>query len=533
MKIITKAMKRKAAKAMKPTAGRSVQYTDNDSDYDDISASITPRKITTILNAALSGDTADQCRLALEITEKDWDIAHAIQTRVLEVSRTDWRILPFSDDKKDQKVAEYVATVLKSITGDADNELVGMRGLLQGMMSGLMPGFAGLEVVWEVPGESIAGFHFIEPHNFTFADRIPKLITEDNAAGEELADYKFIFHRHKGMWGGLNRGGLIRPLSWLYTFKNLNMKDLLRYTEKVGIPFIYANISDEGFREEARKISAVLRRFGSDGAGVFSSGTEINSMNRQTGGEEVFIKCQDIFRKAIPKLILGTRATSDSEDSNYSNSQTGLETAQKYREDDCDALSETLRNTIIKWLVGFKFGTETPLPFFDFDYDLAEDADKAVTQVKTLTEAGFELEPEQIEERTGWRVTRVESGEATILQGQKTVALSANSDLEPSTLNLKPSHASPWNEADKANSKHLQAYLEGSGQSEQWQPLQDAIDHCLDTDDEKIMQERLLLLLDQFEELLESMDDTKFVEALEATIFESYANSMVTHSNEV
>lgn len=519
MKFISNPFKKKTPAAVKPASGRSVEYSERDLELADISGGLTPQKVTKVLATALEGSTAEQCQLALEICEKDWDIGENVQKRILEVSRTDWRVTPFDDqDTKSVEVADYVNNQLKLITGNPDDNLVGFHGLLKGMMSGLLPGFSCLEVVWDVPGESIAGFQFIEPHRFHFKQRSPRLITEDNADGVELTPYKFIFHRHKGLWGSLSRGGLIRPLAWLYVFKNLNLKDLLRYTEKVGIPFIYANISDESFKTEAAKISSTLRRFSGDGAGVFSDGVKLESMERKPGGEAVFMKCQELFAKAIPKLILGTDATGTA-DAKFSNGQTGLVMSQKYREDDCDCLTETIRNTIIKWIVGFKYGFDTPLPFFEFDYAPVKDRKSAVEQIEKLSNAGYEVDVEQVEEETGWRVTRkVESSNA--------VALSADSDLESS-------HANVWQAADNAKAKHLQAYLEGSGQAEQWQPLQDKINYCLQAETEEEMKQRFVELTNDFETVLADMDSENFQESLEAAIFESYANTTVNHSKEV
>lgn len=142
-------MKRKAAKAAKaekaaqpPASGRAVQFSERDKELEDLSGSLTPMKVTSILATALEGSTAEQCRLALEICEKDWDIGENVQKRILEVSSTDWEVQPFdAKDSKSVEVAEYVNNQLKLITGDSDNNIIGFHGLLKGMMSGLLPGF--------------------------------------------------------------------------------------------------------------------------------------------------------------------------------------------------------------------------------------------------------------------------------------------------------------------------------------------------------------------------------------------------------
>lgn len=346
---------------------------------------------------------------------------------------------------------------------------------------------------------------------------MPKLITEDAAEGVDLLPYKFIFHKHKGLWGSLSRGGLIRPLAWLYCFKNLNLRDLLRYTEKVGIPFIYANISDESFQTEAAKISSTLRRFSGDGAGVFSTGTEIKSLQRTAGGENVFMKCQELFASAIPKLILGTDATGTA-DAKFSNGQTGLVMSQKYREDDCDCLAETIRNTIVKWLVGFKYGFDMPLPFFKFDYEAAKDVAAAVDQIEKLSNAGYVVDPAQVEEETGWKVTKVESSQVPGSQVKDTVTLSAEN----------PQSRDPWQASDQVVAAALHDYLDGTGQQEWFGALHQSITYALSAESEDEVKSRFTKMMSELEEM--PFNSSKFEAALAGVVYESFAKSMVDHS---
>lgn len=67
-----------------------------------------------------------------------------------------------------------------------------------------------------------------------------------------LAEYhpnQFVLHSHKLQSGISSRGGLLRPLVWLYFFKHYAMRDRARYLEKFGIPVHHRKNSRRRFRE--------------------------------------------------------------------------------------------------------------------------------------------------------------------------------------------------------------------------------------------------------------------------------------------
>ena len=73
-----------------PPRGVSVTWEPSDRATTDVSRSLTPAKVDSILRSANAGSTADQSALSMELEEKSWDIAQAVQTRRLAVAGLDW-----------------------------------------------------------------------------------------------------------------------------------------------------------------------------------------------------------------------------------------------------------------------------------------------------------------------------------------------------------------------------------------------------------------------------------------------------------
>jgi phage gp29-like protein len=199
-------------------------------------------------------------------------------------------------------------------------------------------------------------------------------------------------------------GGLIRPLAWLYVFKNLALKDLLRYIEKYGMPFIAARLDEQAFEKERRKIAYLVRNFGSDGGGVFTKATELEMLHAPGSSGEVYFRFLEYSERAVARLILGQTSTSDSRDSNRSTAYVHNLVRHDLRADDCTALAATLRRELIRPLVQFNFGPEEPLPTILFQAPVEGDREQESRIVANLTAAGYRLDPATVSARTGYPV---------------------------------------------------------------------------------------------------------------------------------
>ena len=256
----------------KPVAGSMVGWEPSDRADADVSRNLTPALVDRILTSANGGDTSDQCQLALEIEEKNWDIAQAVQTRRLAVAGLSWEILPPEGDDSAQatRIAEEAEQMLRSPRWDADDEFDTFdEALFHSLQGALLPGFAVVELIWSGGGAELLGFQEIEQRHFTFREsRRPLLITRDDPNGIELDRAKFAIHYHRARPGARCRGGLIRPLAWLDVFARTNIKDLLTFIERYGMPFLMANVGQDAWNKDRNRIAHLIRNFGSAGGDV-------------------------------------------------------------------------------------------------------------------------------------------------------------------------------------------------------------------------------------------------------------------------
>lgn len=409
----------------RPTAGIIVTAESSDRSTGDASRAVTPQKIDAIMRAANSGDTALQCQLALELEEKNWDIAHAVQTRRQALLGVKWDIVPGGESPADKKAAEDYKAALESC--GRHQELDGFDNLLADLSGALLPGFAVAELVWG-SGGSLAGFQSIEQRHFSFVDepRIPRLVTTDHPSGIELDPVKFLYHNRRVRGGDPARGGLIRPLAWLHCFSNLNLKDLLRFIERYGMPFTVARVDQQSWDNERVKLKQLVRSFGPDGGGVFTKATELEMLQADKNSGDVYFKLLEYVGEAITKVLLGQTATAG-DGGGWSNDNAQAQVRQDLLEADCDSVANAVNTGLTPWWMAFNAPETAAIPKMIFRYEPPEDKKALADTVKTLYDGGFEADEEEMSERFGIKLTKKTEAAKAAAPVKDAAALSAAS----------------------------------------------------------------------------------------------------------
>lgn len=406
-----------AVEATRPAAGVAVRFAPEDRFEGDVSRALTPQRVDGILAAANSGDTEQQCRLAVELEEKNWDAQQALATRRAAVAGLPWEVVPPEGLEENTAAKEAAETLRAALQSAGDDDLLDFAGLLrQSLLSALVPGFACAEVVWAPSGKGtgrraalgIAGFQHVPASAFTFpaGARRPRLVTRETPQGMELPAAKFIVHLAAGPSGDPARGGLIRPLAWLHCFQNLNVKDLLGFIERFGMPFLLARVDAQSYDTERSRLVALVRSFGSAGGGVFTKAVEAQMLQAAQTTADVYFKLLEYTGAAVTKVVLGQTATSG-EASGWSNGGAQAAVRQDLLEADCAALAATLRRQLFAPWAQFNLGPAVPVPQIVFRCEPPEDRKALADTLASLAGAGLEAaDPDEVAAKVGVKLQR-------------------------------------------------------------------------------------------------------------------------------
>jgi len=368
------------------------------SDYP--SSGLTPQKLAAIFKEADGGDVRRQAELFEEMEEKDAHLSSQFQIRKLAVQGLEYEITPWAEDAQAKKIADFCDEVISDLV-DWDDHILDF-------LDALPKGYSMHEILWDVSASEnrIRGLRWVHPKKVTFYNSLtPRVLTEDdNLNGIDPPPFKFAYHRYKARSGYDTRAGILRVCGWMYLFKNYDVKDWIAFAEVYGMPLRVGRYETGASPEDKKALINAIRSLGSDAAGIISKSTEIEFVEAQKYGSiNVYEGLARWCDEQMSKAILGQTLTSEASGQNGSGSRALGEVHNEVRSDlvkaDCKALAKTVRQQILRPLVGFNFGWDTPAPGFRFLYEESEDL-KALAEVYgKLWAIGFDVSQEHIAER--------------------------------------------------------------------------------------------------------------------------------------
>jgi phage gp29-like protein len=365
------------------------------------SVGLTPGRLSEIFQAADHGDVYLQMELFEEMEEKDAHLAAVLQTRKLAVLSLDYEVRPYSSSPEDEGIAGFLEEVLDALPD--------LEGALLDLMDAVGKGFALSEILWEVAGgrARVTGIKWIPQKKVTFVeDMNPRLLTPEAPwQGVEAPPWKVIYHRYKARSGYPTRAGVLRVVGWMYLLKNYALKDWASYNEVFGMPLRLGKYDPGASPADRDSLVRAIRNLGSDAAGVISKTTEIEFVEAATraGNANPYQLMADFCNREMSKAVLGQTLTTDTAGATgtYSAARVHAQVRRDLVEADAQALATTLREQLLRPLVGFNFGWEKPVPWFRFKYEAEEDLKTLSEVYGNLAAMGMPLSWEHVGERFG------------------------------------------------------------------------------------------------------------------------------------
>ena len=393
-----------------------------------INDGLTPERLATVFKRADAGDVRSQAELFELLEERDGHVMCERDKRRNVIVDLDYTIEPADDDPRSATVAEFVQDWFDNCA-DWDDDLVALQDAVG-------KGYSAMELHWDnSEGQAIpARIERIEQKRFSFVDesgvlsRVPRLLTDTDSMGVEIPAWKTIMHRYGGKCGSPTRAGIYRVCAWMVLFKNYAIKDWVVFCELFGMPLRLGYYDQGATKDDKDALFAAISSLGSDAAGVISKATEIKFIESAKGSTatDLWEKLANFCNAENSKAILGqTLSAQVGDKGSYAASKTHNEVRLDLLQTDGRALASTVRSQLIRPMVGFNFGWDTPLPKYKAVYKEAEDLEAKANWLEKVMNTGMPVggkylreqfsipEPEKDEE-----VIRVQ----TVLPGQQFAA---------------------------------------------------------------------------------------------------------------
>lgn len=378
------------------------------------SGGLTPQGLASIFKESDAGNIYRQSELFEEMEEKDPHLASILQTRKLAVAGLDYEIVPFSQESKDVEIADFISDVIYNLPD--------LEGNFLDILDAIGKGFSAMELYWDVRSSRnvVRHMEWVHPKRFVWYNTItPRLLTDQEPSmGIDLPAFKFLFHQHKTRSGHPTRQGVLRVVAWMYLFKNYDIKDWVAFAEVFGMPLRLGKYDNTATKEDKEALILAVQSLGSDAAGVISKSTEIEFVEAvKNSGRDVYEVLANFCNTEMSKAVLGQTLTTQQGDSgSYSLGKVHNEVRADLQKADCEMVSKTIRRDLIRPLVGYNYGWESPLPWFKFHYEVPTDLSAEAAQIKTLVESGVKTIPvDWIHEK--FNIPKPKDGEETISIG--------------------------------------------------------------------------------------------------------------------
>jgi phage gp29-like protein len=364
------------------------------------SAGLTPPRLAEIFREADQGYTQRQMELFEEMEEKDAHLAALLQTRKMAVLSLDYEVLPCAQTPEDEKVADLVGEMVYRISS--------LEAAFLDLLDAIGKGFALSEIVWEAAGgrARVADLRWIPQKRVVFGeDGRPRLLAgAGDWRGTEPPPWKVVYHRYKARSGFPTRAGALRVVGWMYLLKNYALKDWAAFNEVFGMPLRLGKYDPMASPADREALLQAIRNLGSDAAGVISKTTEIEFVQAASrSGVNPYQAMAEFCNREMSKAVLGQTLTTDTTGSTgtYAAARAHAQVRRDLVEADAQALAATIREQLLRPLVGFNFGWDRPTPWLRFRFEEEQDLKTLSEVYLNLARMGMPLAVEHVAERFG------------------------------------------------------------------------------------------------------------------------------------
>lgn len=379
-----------------------------------IASGLTPEKLARLLKEADAGEVGRQAELFDQLEERDGHLIGEIGKRKNVILDVDFDLTPASEESRDKEVRDFVEKTLDNLTDWPD--------VLVSLQDGVGKGFSCLEVHWGFDGKRVVpeNFTFIEQHRFRFTDRkgilsrTPLLITDADPLGIEIPAWKVLFHKYGGKSGHPTRSGILRVCAWMHLFKNYSIKDWVIFLEVFGMPLRLGKYPTGATEADKDALLRAITTIGTDAAGIISESTKIEFIEAVKGSitGSPYREMIDFCNREMSKAILGQTLTAEVKEGSYAAAQTHNEVRLDLMRADGRAIAATIRDQLIRPLVGFNYGWDAALPFYSADFEEPEDQEKKARIVYELVDRGLKVSESWAREEFG--IAEPEGGEPVL-----------------------------------------------------------------------------------------------------------------------
>jgi phage gp29-like protein len=331
------------------------------------SINLTPVKLAEILREADTGDVYQQMLLFEEMLEKDLHLFGLFQMRKLAVKKLGHQILPGSDDAKHIEHAKFSEELIDNIKD--------WSTATDDMLDATPKGFSVQQIYWNTTKPIIGIDKLVWTHqkHFRFGKgsdpksdfyEIRRITDTNRWDGVELEKNRWLISIIQAASGHPARKSLLRICTWMYLFKNFDVKAWIQFAEVYGSPLRVGKYDQGTSTEDKKVLRDALRGLSTDAYALIPKTTDIEFKEaiQKAATAAIHDDLANFCNMEMSKGVLGHTGVADSTPGKLGNDNTAQEVRWDINYADCQALDNIVTQGIIIPAVTFQFGPQDRYP---------------------------------------------------------------------------------------------------------------------------------------------------------------------------
>ena len=327
----------------------------------------------------------------------DEQVQSSFKKLLQEVVSRPWYVQQYSDKPGDLAVRDFVAGVLEEINLD---------DIYTGMAESLITGFSVGEIMWKKSKRGVVPFdvRFRDQRRFVFQEEqdaeqgfTMRCLTFNRMfEGVELPPRKFVVSRyyvsHNGDPYGASLGRILYPL---VKFRRRAIESYVLYGDRYATPTAVAKAPLSASTRELDTLYGHLSNLSQETAMILPEGYELEFVV-PSGSPEVFQNLIEYVDKQISLMICGENEVGTTEAGSRASSEVGNKVRVVRASELSESLSQTLNQTLVRWIVDLNFGTDVAAPVLTREFRI-EESTISVPDLALLIQSGYTPRKEWIE----------------------------------------------------------------------------------------------------------------------------------------
>ena len=314
-----------------------------------------------------------------------------------EVTSRPWYIQSYSDKVGDLAVRDFVAEVLEELPLD---------DIYTGMGEAMITGFSVGEIMWKKTKRGVIPFdvRMRDQRRFVFQEEedaqtgfTMRCLTFNRMfEGVELPQRKFIVSRyyvsHNGDPYGSALGRILYPL---VKFRRRAIESYVLYGDRYATPTAVAKAPLSASTRELDTLYGHLSNLSQETAMILPEGYELEFVV-PSGSPEVFKNLIEYIDKEISLVLCGENEAGQAEAGSRASSQVANTVRVVRASEISEAISHTLTQTLVRWIVDLNFGTDVAAPSLTREFRI-EESPLTMPDVSLMIQSGYTPRKEWIE----------------------------------------------------------------------------------------------------------------------------------------